>query len=516
MASRIRELKTDGSGQFYRQLGRKAGVKGQAKFRLGSDRLKAELAYQKLGMLWRVVVAQHEAIERATSDFDGAPASEPVWTPESLTIAEAIRKHLHTIHVGPPEHAEGAAAYATYLDHLRQTYGHLINIVPADTAAAEKGKAEHRHFAEHRARQARINARIASVPIPAGLTGTTLYQALDRYAARAVELNPKESGKVEAANALRLKASTADVDLSEFGFAAMERIRAYWTARPVAKMRGGKSTGRRISLTTVDNHLSTARRFVRWLDRTDEFSWELPRHGLDALTVNLKRLETHEERAARRHGVKVFAIDHIITIYRVATDFERVLVLLGLNAAMAQAEVGTLRWDEIEDEPVPTIKRVRQKSGVYGEFPLWDHTQTALGWWRKMRPPTGPLVMTTSSGRALMRTEIANAWAKLRGRVERTSGTPADWWLPFKFLRKTAAQLVRQASDGEVAGTFLSHGQPVATDDLADRYSNRPFDRVARALQKVRSQLQPMFDAAPEAFTSSTFGCVQGRRKLTT
>jgi hypothetical protein len=62
-----------------------------------------------------------------------------------------------------------------------------------------------------------------------------------------------------------------------------------------------------------------------------------------------------------------------------------------------------------------------------------------------------------------------------------------EWWLPFKHLRKTAAQLVRNVSDGEIAGTFLSHGTPVASDELADRYSNRPFDRVSKALSLVFS-----------------------------
>lgn len=81
-----------------------------------------------------------------------------------------------------------------------------------------------------------------------------------------------------------------------------------------------------------------------------------------------------------------------------------------------------------------------------------------------------------------------------------------SWWLPFKHLRKTGAQLVRQASDGEIAGVFLSHGQPVASDELADVYSNRPFARVAEALAKVHAVLAPMFAAAPKAFTVRAIG----------
>ncbi|MFP4145093.1 MAG: hypothetical protein ACLFV3_08100 [Phycisphaeraceae bacterium] len=292
------------------------------------------------------------------------------------------------------------------------------------------------------------------------------------------------------------------MDLSEFGYSAMEKIRDYWVARPEAKLRGGKSTGRRISITTVDNHLSTARRFARWLDRSDAHRWELPRHGIEALKANLRRLRSEDEMARQRHGVQVFSVEQLTTIWQHATDFERLLVVLGLNAAMAQAEIRTLRRDEVEPDP-PTIKRIRRKSGVYGEFALWPETVAALDWWHRVRPARGELVMMTARGKAYTRQRIANQWAALGERIESQEKKALTWWLSFKHLRKTAAQLVREASDGEIAGVFLCHGKPVASDCLADVYSNRPFDRVAAALKEVRGRLEPMFAAAPNAFCSS-------------
>jgi integrase len=236
----------------------------------------------------------------------------------------------------------------------------------------------------------------------------------------------------------------------------------------------------------------------------------MPRHGLDALKVNLKRLRTDAEVGQRRHGVKVFTPDQLAVAYRSATDFERLLVLLGLNAAMAQAEVLTLRQDEVEGD---TVKRIRRKSGVYAEFQLWPETQQALDWWQRVRPAKGDLVMLTDRGQPYTRQRISNAWTNLRKRIERDTGQAPGWWLPFKHLRKTAAQLVREVSDGEVAGVFLSHGQPVATDELADAYSNRPFDKVAAALEESRDKLAAMFTAAPEAFTSKSTGKRTSRRR---
>ena len=505
MGQRQGELERDSTGQFFRQLGRKAGLAGQPKFRLGRDAAKARLAYEKLGILWEIICDEMEASASRQLDYHVAKKRKPEWNDVTLAIANAVRLHQPSVRIAVPENIRDPSAYVAYIDHLRQRFNHIIYILPEDVDAAEAGKADHRHFAEHRAKQARLNARIAGIPVPDGLAGLSLHEALERYAVRASKENTKESGIVQAANARRLKASIHDMDLSEFGYSAMEQIKCYWTSRPIAKLRGGKSTGRPIGLSTVKNHLDTARRFVRWLDRTDAIEWEMPRHGLDALTANLHRLETDEETAGRQDGVRVFTIDQLAVIYRHATDFERLLLLLGLNAGMAQAEINTLRWDEIKGEPA-SIKRLRRKSKVYGEFELWPETQAALDWWRKIRPPTGPLVATTATGKPIMRTEITNAWVRARKRIDHAAGSPIDWWLPFKHLRKTGAQLVRNVSDGEVAGVFLSHGKPVATDQLSERYSNRPFPKVAEALRLIRTQLRPGFEAVPDAFLTTRLG----------
>lgn len=504
-------LKLDSSGQYARQIGWLTGRSGQKKFRLGRDLRKAEVAHYKLGLLWQVVETQHERHESAVarSGFGQQGDERPVWTDDALVIAEAIRKHQHEVRVPRPARILDDTAYMTYLDGLRQRVGHLISVLPADREAAERGREIHRFHAEHRSRKARLSARIAEVPVPLGVTGSSLYQALDDYAIYAQQQNKREGGRIEAANTRRLKDSIGDMDLGEFGYTAMETIKTYWASRPEAKTPKGEGSGKPISISTVNNHLKTARRFVRWLDRSDTFDWELPRHGLDAMTVNLQRLQTDAEVAERRHGVKVLTVPQLATIYEHATDFERLLVLLGLNAAMAQAEITTLRWDEVEPG---VIKRIRRKVGVYAEFALWPETEQALEWWSRVRPAGSDLVMVSGEGNPYNRHRISNTWAKLRKRIERETGQPADWWLPFKHLRKTAAQLVRDASDGEVAGTFLSHGQPVASDELADVYSNRPFDKVGAALGDVRDKLKKVFKTALDAFTGEKVGQGPKRR----
>lgn len=75
--------------------------------------------------------------------------------------------------------------------------------------------------------------------------------------------------------------------------------------------------------------------------------------------------------------------------------------------------------------------------------------------------------------------------------------------LRVMIRRSTTGQLVRKVVDGETAGVFLAHGQPVRTDDLLDVYTSREFSRVFAANTKIRELLQPMFATAPEAFTRS-------------
>ena len=70
--------------------------------------------------------------------------------------------------------------------------------------------------------------------------------------------------------------------------------------------------------------------------------------------------------------------------------------------------------------------------------------------------------------------------------------------LSFGKLRKTAANLVRQVADGEVAGIFLCHGSPVKSDDLIGLYTDIPFPKVFNAQRRLEEVLQPVFQAAPE------------------
>src|SRR5690606_18473960 len=118
-------------------------------------------------------------------------------------------------------------------------------------------------------RQAAESERLSTpVSVP---TGPGLHEALEAYARYARAKTTKEWGVREGEAAVRLKRSHPDVPLAAFGMSQIEKMAAYWRARPNAR-----KTDRPIALGTVTNHLKTAKRFIGWLDRSGEYEWSKP------------------------------------------------------------------------------------------------------------------------------------------------------------------------------------------------------------------------------------------------
>ena len=102
-----------------------------------------------------------------------------------------------------------------------------------------------------------------------------------------------------------------------------------------------------------------------------------------------------------------------------------------------------------------------------------------------------PLVKQTASGNRASR--IASLWnADLTRRIRKSKTEFRS--LSFNKIRKTAGNMIRDLSDGEVAGVFLCHGEPVRSDTLIDIYTNRPFAKVFKAIRLARERLQPVFE----------------------
>ena len=537
---RKKEFKPDGHGRFSREIGWKRspdeGRFVQHKFYLGNDRDKAELANVRLEQLWRLIEADH-GIDAVNGE---AKIERPLWNDVTLDIGRAIARGSTRFSVDMDDRFDGgvAASYARRVQYFSERFSSVIKVVAGDEDAFEKGRQEELEFANRMESLARkIRARVDGDHT--GGCGPTLHHAFDAYvawlrkecalpASNGDETKLTPWGYAQIRNVNRLKERHENVPLARLDHTACEDMLRYWRLRPMVK---GKDKA--VAPKTAQHHIKQLKRFFNWLHRSQDFNWRRP-EDFDLIATKVE-VPVHER--ARRNSprqVATFDVDQLRLLNEYATPLERALLLLGLNCSFNKAEIGTLIVGEVvlhekhpfaemlEFQSLETdsfIKRVRHKNGVYGEFLLWPQTVEAIEWAIDCRKKQAgiaadgageaaeldpdSLLFMTEDGRSYIaptatgnpNQRIPNIFDLLVCRVRRDHGTLPK--LSFGKLRKTGANLVKRFSDGEVAATFLCHGQAVEVDDLADIYTDRPFGKVFKALRQVEELLQPMFAAAP-------------------
>jgi hypothetical protein len=299
-----------------------------------------------------------------------------------------------------------------------------------------------------------------------------------------------------------LKDHHKDFPLSELGLEKLDTMLAYWANRPIVK-----KTGKPGARDTCREQIKIFRRFLRWASRVG--IWHQP-NGYAVTPIRIRTLPAEYEAKASAEQVQRYKRAELVTLYQYARPLERLFMLLALNCGFGQREISTLRRRELGER---FIKRIRQKSGVYGEWLLWPETLAALQWYQTYFRPASeaPELILTSKGIPLASRSaagnrnmaVANAWTRLLDRVAKDHpqfGPGKTRRLSFNKLRKTAGNLMRRAAGGEIQKTFLCHGKPVKDDPLSEVYSTRDFRRVFLALKKVHRHLSPMFAAVADPF----------------
>lgn len=365
----------------------------------------------------------------------------------------------------------------------------------------------------------------------------TLYQAFRRYQGYLQnEFYRHETGhispwgQIQVRQIKNLQRHHSDRLLSQLDATAVAELIGYWRRRP-CKL----GTKEPISAKAASHYLGTLMRFLTWLNASSEFDWQKPQ-AFNDFDRRIRRLPSdHAKRSLEQ--VDTFSLDELRLLMRYGQPFERLLLLLGLNCGFGRAEIASLLVGEVhlhrahtsrEQEVLgfPTtnkdsfIKRIRRKSGVYGEHILFPLTVQAIEWAlerRKLQGDFGPsarLILNEKGAPLDQQTKGSNAnsaipnhFARLIQRI-RDDGREIRQ-LSFGKLRKTASDLIKRHSDGEIAGVFDCHGEPVKSDSLSDAYTNRPFGKVFRAIRAVEAYLAPVFAEAgqspfqpqPQAYT---------------
>ncbi len=289
--------------------------------------------------------------------------------------------------------------------------------------------------------------------------------------------------------------------------------------RPIAV-----KSGKPASPAWVQNCMKQFRAFLRWLNKSPDFSWKRP-SDLEFPPMRIPLTPGERTGKMRSSQVQTYSTDELTALWQNGLPFDRLLLLLALNGGFGRGEIASLELADVHlhqehrhgrelgyhgSAQDSWIFRMRPKTGVYGEFKLWPETVQAIKWWLTRReqiaiaPGVTTLLVNQNGFRYDTPTkgnnsnpQIPSFWARLTAKIKNTQEFRS---LSFNKLRKTAGNLIRSESTGEIAAIFLCHGRPVKSDELLDLYTNRPFGKVFAAIDRVGERLSSVWQTVANPF----------------
>lgn len=516
MRPRKTKLKRNKRGTFTKEIGYLNPVKkSQPKFNLGTDEKDAEVRQSRI----------MELFEDCTRIL-----GKPMWTSFALYAAKLIAKGKYQIPYAPqwevlnyiwddPSVEDKCAEYVQMLrveqarypsiqiiasDHDMYDYGVALNsayenvlINKMDSDLKELGVIPHNRKASDK------------------LISGTLHEALDAY----IEIDIKKSGlKLEDGTlkfsqrkriqyAKTLKEQHLDQSLMELSsYDAVAQLHKHWQNRPEYE------PGKRYKTTSALHRYKELVRFLKWLNLTTEFQWEMPR-GADQIKINFVEFESdHQNVDLLRKNV--YTPEQLGLIASYASDMDLLLLYVGVNCAFGAAEIGRLIVGDIllnhkheyaERLHFETTSRdsfvrlIRPKSKMFGEWLLWPETAEILKWAIERAKKLGtPYIVSRSTGSMLYQEQsqnpqagFANRWSKLIKRVQKDH--PEFPHLPYGSLRDTLPDTLRHQKADNLASICLAHKTAYKPDNLLDAYGNKPFGRLHTAIRELHDYFKPMF-----------------------
>lgn len=459
----------------------------------------------------------YEVGQAALELFESIPAPREDIKIEALTVdqlhaADEVRRISQTARI-PVDPALGVMTAPARPARQRTPLEQFGLLTPGESVAvAARSKPSH---------STKTNGGSSTVHPSDRSTTATLHQAFKRYEAYLqTEFFRQETGhispwgRIQVRQIKNLQRHHKDQLLSQLDATAVGELIGYWRRRP-SKLEKNEP----ISAKAASHYLGTLVRFLTWLHATSEFGWTKPQAFSD-FDRRVRRLPSdHAKRSLEQ--VDTFSLDELRLLMRYGQPFDRLLLLLGLNCGFGRAEIASLLVGELALRKGHTpreqeilgfattdadsfVKRIRRKSGVYGEHILFPLTVQALEWALERRQQfpgfdkSARLILNENGASLDQQTKGSNANQAIPNHFARLIQRILDDGqvirpLSFGKLRKTASDLIKRHSDGEIAGVFDCHGEPVKTDSLSDAYTNRPFGKVFRAIRAVEAYLAPVF-----------------------
>lgn len=462
------------------------------RFYLGSDQKEAASRKDRLERLWDCV--------KAKARRDG---KEPTWNAFTTILAHAIAKGQTEVEVDPPPHpyVQGPLELVKWLAQVQKDFPVIvIRIRDRDTFEKAQAKAETMAtIHEDISRSYRVSSQSPNETFHAALTAYAEVIKDEKKEPGTDRITEDGNGKLRILDSL--KEHHPDFPLASWDIDKIDDMLRYWKNRPITKR------GTVASRDWVRHVIKVLRAFIRWLNRTKQFSWRKPEE-YEVTPIRIKELPQEQAARATSEQVQRYKRDELITLFKYATPLERLFLLLGLNCGFGQREIETLYTNEIQGN---YIKRIRRKTGVYGMWCLWDITRQAIEWYGKQRPASDkPEWLISKEGTTFgertkgdhRNQKIANSWNRLLRRIKKDDkeGETPFRRLSFNKLRKTSGNLIRRIANGETMKVFHARKKTVKGDEHADRYSNRQYKKVFRAIAKMGKYLAPVFAAVENPF----------------
>ncbi len=486
-------------GRFFVNEGyTQAGSRAQPKLMLGRDEAHATIRAALIQKLWQYNV-------ELCQEFD-----EPeVWDEVGLEIARKVAAGEKVVYLDidagdAPELATGVLA--GWQDCVPG-----IRLRMKDEAAEEEGR-------EVRRVEARKLRDIAAV-LEDGGGAQQLHEAMKAYIEGIKAHKPYQTdGDISQWADAKIRQITfcqqhmPDIRLKDLDMQRIEEYLSILAARPFKRTPGGKETTTPISKRYAQATIKEFRKFIRWLHRCRDFDWEKPRD------YEVVAIQIPDVVRASPIRVATYFPEELKTLWRYATPRERAIMVIALNTGSGMAEIAGLLMGEVflyrrhlhaealdlvSDDKDSWIMRIRGKTRVYSEWPLWRTTVRAVEWLIRHRPETQcDSLVVTPDGRPFTvkkqrNTRIANAWVRLRERILKDDEKFRE--LSFNKIRKTGGNWVRQKYGKEIADLYLSHGEPVGQDVIA-AYTNPRFPALHAAVRDYGMFLQPVFDGMADPF----------------
>lgn len=513
--AKVVKLGRDARGNYQRDIGqetKQSGKVGQHRFYFGADPHQSQIRCLHVLRCWDNVEARWNKRERNPARW----GERPLWNKTTAALAVAVANGSDEYNLEPSqvfaygglEPREGTG-FKGAEGHLLPWFRELQEDFPM-IRLRQVGDWPHDSIDRQR-RHAKEKAeelmRYADGPVQE--SGQTLHKALNAFSAWIADSGKYQAedsdglsqhGRAMQRQVRTIKEHAKDIPLEALDNDEITRWRSYWANRPATKAYANK--GQPVSRETALNHLKRISAFLTWLHKSKLFMWRRP-EDYELEHMRIKDTQKDKARRVSAKQVSTYTAEQLATLWKYASSRERLWLVLSLNCGFGQAELVSLETEEVLGD---YIKRIRGKSGVYGEWKLWDVTGQALAWWKKRRPETDETaVIVSKHGKKLKTTKggnrcgaIANAWVKLTRKIK--VDKPDFPQLSFNKLRKTGGNLVRGKAGGEMMRIYHARKKTVTSDDEAERYSDRPFAKLFDVLDAIRADLSLVFDAVADPF----------------